>query len=362
MIFGNNLFSIEELNHAEKAALEWLKIAHYKTGEIGFAHHKNLYYPSFLAWHKNYPETSGYIIENFLFYNNTKDNEQVRIARNTVEWLCNNHNGQGSFYRSTKKNELSSFNTAQILFGFWNAYLYFKDEKYIENYKLSNQFLLKQILPDGKWSTGLYVENYFPAYYTRAIWPMLLNIDSLSSDDILKIESSINYLFKLKNLKFFNDSGFFKEGNSLSHTVAYTLEGFYESAKILQRQDILDHVLKCMEYICDDTEEKKYLAGEFSNQLKQTASFQCMTGNFQIASLLLKIHNQNYNLRFFKIAEHLLAEGLKTQFKSNSKETNGGFPASLPIYGKYFPFKMVNWTNKFFLDACYQYKLSFKIN
>lgn len=103
MIFGNNLFSIEELNHAEKAALEWLKIAHYKTGEIGFAHHKNLYYPSFLAWHKNYPETSGYIIENFLFYNNTKDNEQVRIARNTVEWLCNNHNGQGSFYRSTKK-------------------------------------------------------------------------------------------------------------------------------------------------------------------------------------------------------------------------------------------------------------------
>lgn len=85
---------------------------------------------------------------------------------------------------------------------------------------------------------------------------MLLNIDSLSSDDILKIESSINYLFKLKNLKFFNDSGFFKEGNSLSHTVAYTLEGFYESAKILHRQDILDHVLKCMEYICDDIEEK----------------------------------------------------------------------------------------------------------
>ncbi len=42
--------------------------------------------------------------------------------------------------------------------------------------------------------------------------------------------------------------------------------------------------------------------------------------NFQIASLLLKIHNQNYNLRFFKIAEHLLSEGLKTQFKSNSKE------------------------------------------
>lgn len=341
---------------AEDLAKSWLIHAFNKCHETGFSHSRWMFLPSIIAWNKPYPETSGYIIENFLDFNFKNEHIDGTIGIKTGNALLNNQSHEGYFYSGVNRIKPSVFNTAQILFGLMQCYQKTKEEKFLTGYNLARNWLIKMMVNNGIWQHGLYVDSFLPSYYARALWPMLL-IPS-NNNDAIKLEKSLDHFWKNKTSNYsFIHSGFQPNDNFyLTHTIAYTIEGFMECALLMKRQDILEYCLQSLEVLAQIIEHENGLAGKYNAEWQSSHSFKCVTGQAQFCSIYAKAFQINQNGVFKKTALFLFEELMSWQIKSKNIELNGAFPASLPIYGSYFPFRYVNWTNKFFLDACYQIK------
>lgn len=334
----------------------WLIKCFEKANQCGFSHSRWLYLPSNMAWEKPYPETTGYLIENFIKFNYSNPNDLL-IAKKSIDWLLSIQSSDGWYYSGVETKKISAFNTAQILGGLKCYFDTIDPSNKIGNYiKISKNVLINQILPSGIWSKGLYVKNYFSSYYTRAIWQILkMELSELEKEKVLK---SLYTLFNYRdNDCYFKKASFHPSKNSLSHTMGYTLEGFWESSILLGDNLMNSIILEMLEKIAHEILIKGQLWSEISDKGLKQYSYRCITGEAQFTSLLYKAFNQS-NLTLYKSAADILMYNLiKIQNRSNNKDIDGSFPASKPIYSKYFPFRLVNWTSKFFLDACYQFKI-----
>lgn len=92
--------SEEAIRNAAFAARQWLRQAHYAAGGKGFAHSCWLFTPRWWRWHKPYPETSGYLIENFI---NNDSAEDDNIAKHTSDWLCDIQHPDGYFFLAPRE-------------------------------------------------------------------------------------------------------------------------------------------------------------------------------------------------------------------------------------------------------------------
>ncbi|MDQ3142603.1 MAG: hypothetical protein M3Q56_10200 [Bacteroidota bacterium] len=340
---------------AESAALSWLTYGFNKFHRTGFPHSRIWYLPSSISWRKPYPETTGYLIENFLDFNKDQIPDAEKIALQAGNWLCSIQSEKGYYYSGIKKEKISSFNTSQILFGLISCYENNHEDIFEQAASNAYNFLLNQLDGVGRWTQGLYVNNYFPAYYSRAIWPMLLYKKKWGHSG--QLEHSLNYLFDYRcDNYFFMNAGFYPGQNPLSHNLAYTLEGFAESSIILQRDDIFQFVMNSLETLGNQIIKKNYLAGSYDVNWNGNYTFNCVVGQAQFASLFVKAFIWTNNILFKTIAIKLFQELLPYQNTSPDPEYYGSFASSIPNYGKYFPFQTVNWTQKFFLDACYYIK------
>lgn len=340
-----------DIKAAENKALKWL-IKSYELGHnTGFLHSRRNFLPSAIAWRKAYPETSGYIIENLLKYNVNKELNTDQITIQVANWLITIQNDNGSYNSGISTNKESFFNTCQILFGLKDVYDYTNDLKYKNAYLKSLNWLETCIDSNGNCTKGLYIDQYFASYYSRAIWP-ILKIQGKNTSG--KFYKSLEILFTQKyRSDSFNNMGFYPNKNALTHTIAYTWEGFFESAKILDRSDIIEHCLQLADRVSFQIMKEKSLYAEYSENWIATKKYKCITGQAQFASLLCKSYLYKKKDIYFDAAVLLFKELLNYQNKSKNPEHEGAFPASIPNYASYFPFQYVNWTNKFFLDACY---------
>lgn len=340
---------------AEQLALAWLVQAHIKANFNGFSHSKRLWLPECVSWQKPYPETTGYLIENFLRFNNGGFLENSLIGLKSANWLCEIQSSAGYYFSGVNSKKPSSFNTSQIIFGLEEAFLFNGHSKYKEALTLSIEWLMGLIGTDGKWESGLYRSGYFASYYSRAIWP-LIRTEYLPGQREKAIKSLEFLWTNVNEFYSFNDWGFDKFQPALSHTIAYTIEGFLESAVVINREDIINYCLQSLEVFSNVIQDNGGLSARYDPNWKVCSHSKCVAGQAQVISLLAKAFQISSNSVYKKTALKLFEEMLSWQIKSNKKSFNGAFPASLPIYGEYFPFRYVNWSNKFFLDACYQIK------
>ncbi|MEP7196634.1 MAG: hypothetical protein ABI851_08945 [Saprospiraceae bacterium] len=347
-----NLFNSVEI--AERNALLWLVESHKRSCEKGFAHSRINFLPSKIAWRKAYPETSGYLIENFLKFNTGIIKEDQEIGLKTANWLTNIQSKDGFYYSGVENKIPSTFNTAQIIFGLLEAYQFTKNTVYFFALEKAKKWLLDSISDEGVVIRGLYKPNYFASYYTRALWPLLLISDDREKKFIGK---AVNSLWKNKNkYKSFDRLGFNESDYCLTHTIAYAIEGFIECSILVCNKEMLDECDEILEYIADMIINTKRLDGIYNSRWETISTMKCLTGQAQFASLFAKAHLRTRSAKFEKVSVDLLKELVSWQIKSNNSEHHGAFPASLPTYSRYFPFQYINWTNKFFLDACYQAK------
>ncbi|HQX43118.1 MAG: hypothetical protein KA251_00095 [Saprospiraceae bacterium] len=340
---------------AEQLALGWLKQAHIKANYNGFCHSKKLWLPESISWEKPYPETTGYLIENFLRFNNGGSVENSSIGLRAADWLCEIQASEGYFFSGVKFITPSAFNTSQVLFGLMEAHNIEGVHSYKKALDLAIRWLLGQIGLDGKWESGLYRSGYFASYYSRAIWPLLCI--EYFPEQREKATESLDLLWENTNNYYsFKDWGFNPSKPGLSHTIAYTIEGFIESGVVLNRQEMINYCLNSLEVLCKVIKKDGRLAAKYNTRWQACSFSKCVTGQAQIISLLAKAFQISPNSIYKSTALTLMEEMINWQIKLINKSHNGAFPASMPIYGAYFPFRYVNWTNKFFLDACYQIK------
>ena len=341
------------IKKAEKAALLWLFQCHKNAEEKGFAHSRMNFLPEFCAWRKPYPETTGYIIENFLSFNKTVLPNSERIALRSADWLISIQSEEGFFYSGLNNKRPSFFNTAQIIFGLNQAYVYTGHHKYLSAINKAKYWLLSCLKEDGLCNSGLYMESFYATYYTRAIWPLLLVCDEDEK------QKPIKSLYLLWNNKLENDCfqnlGFGPGQNFLSHTLLYALEGFWESSLLIKDELITNKIFNIVEMLSSKILSEKSLFGMYNQNWKAVAKMKCLTGQAQMVSLLFKLLKHQDHETLKDAAFFLLEEMLNWQRISDRPSIHGSFPASLPVWSHYFPFQSVNWTNKFFLDAVYHY-------
>jgi hypothetical protein len=354
---------LHDIESSEKAAMQWL-INAYSHGQGGFPHSRWMFLPAMFAWNKEYAETTGYLLENLLEYNTGIIPGLREVALSAGDWLLRIQSKEGYYHSGTRFVKPSAFNTAQVLFGLDKLYKHTKDEKYIPAIAKAYEWMLLAIGIDGKMHKGLYVDDYYPAYYARAIWPMILidqkYYNSVNQEKILR---SMELLFSYKNAQgFFDHSSFYPGKVSSLHTVAYTLEGFYESSKLCDHYQMRKYILEILDRFCQIIQTHKKSPGYIHNDFKPDFSFVCVSGQAQVCALLLKAYNDHGKTEYRKAARILFLQLLDWQIKSSSIEHNGAFPSSIPVWRHYFPFRYTNWTVKFFLDGCSLLKKTYQEN
>lgn len=353
---------MEEINHAdllraEQRSMEWLIYAFSRSKDGGCPHSRNIFLPDAWAWKPSYAETTGYLIENLLQFNPIFPEVQARIAHEAGNWLLNQQHSDGYYFSGLERTTPSVFNTAQILTGLDVLYRYSGDERYRISLQRACTWMFNNIDRDGSWSQGLYVHGFYSAYYARALWPLqYIDIHYCESSHASIMDKTLGMLMELAFPELTRSSGFFPGKSVYSHSLAYALEGFFELSLISGNDELMRLVLQNIYPINERVLAYHKLPGCYDPSGKPDDSFSCTTGQAQMVSLLLKMSHGFPGQAFEESAMLLLNQLMSWQIRSGLRGFSGGFTASKPFWGPYFPGRMVNWTNKFFLDACYQYK------
>ena len=152
----------------------------------------------------------------------------------------------------------------------------------------------------------------------------------------------------------FEQWGFEKDKSSFTHTIAYTLRGFLESARMMNNWCRYgEPAMEALEVLLRRAElNGGRLSGAYDMKWKGKREYSCLTGNVQIAICLLVLEEQAPDLRLVNGAAKLVDYVCSCQRTNIPKSgLRGGIAGSKPIWGKYMMMRYPNWVAKYHADA-----------
>jgi hypothetical protein len=328
----------------KKAALDWVCRSIAATGGNGSAHSYALH----RGWAKAYPETTGYLIETLLDHADT-DHRLHALAIQCADWLESQQMPSGAFPGLLAGSaQPSVFNTGQILFGLLRC------GKVVAATRAAAWLLAAQE-QDGAWLKAAYRPGFEPSYYTRVVWPLLC-YDAQFPDRLPNLREKMHLALRRYATRFLEnhavqDWGFERGKPAFTHTIAYTLEGFWMSAQLLQDAEIAQKTIESTRKIIQIRQKAGKTAGRFDFSWKGDYGFSCPTGNAQLSLLCHSIWEETQDALFALAAIDFLEEVLPAQYLGAFKPIHGAIPGSMPVWGAYTPLRYPNWAAKFFLDA-----------
>lgn len=350
----------DEFDNRTRMALSWLmRSFDICAGGGSSAYFTELWKP--FGWAPSYPETTGYIIDTL--YNYQKHHPELPLAnyaQKNAEWLCDLQLPEGAMPGGFGDTEGPSvFNTGQILIGLIRTYEETKLTHYLDIIDKAVSWLVENQDSEGNWHIGAYIPDYNPSYYSRVIWPILwanqyLNEPTIEAKMIHALHCYKERVTKKKSVK---DWSFRTGQKAFTHTIAYTIRGFYESAILLDDEEIMQVSLKLAEKVMRLREIRGKLAGWYDENWNGDFWFTCLTGNCQLSIIFSKIFLQTGDIRFFNTALKLFEDVLPHQNMDNNLNKRGAIPGSAPFWGRYLTLRYPNWATKFFLDA-YEYLMN----
>ena len=264
----------------------------------------------------------------------------------------------GLYFGSTAARYPAAFNTGQVILGWCRAYQETGDERYLDAAIRAGAWLAKVQAPDGSWRLHSPVgEATVHAYDVRTAWS-LLEIDSVAGKPIFREAALLNLEWTLNQQRengwFYNNAFFVSNKWTLpfTHNIAYVMEGFFESWRLLGDERYLKAVKKTAERLLRLFEQYGFMPGEFDESWSFNRTYSCLTGDAQIADVWLRLFEQTGETRYLAAAVHLNEYVKRTQDLSTLHPgIRGGVKGSQPITGRYTPFTYVNWAAKFFADS-----------
>jgi len=335
--------------------LNWLLASERKSG--GSAAHAT----PFLGWSRAYPETTGYIIPSLLdLGDRLHDARAEPAARRFGHWLLSIQDDEGywrgGLYPYSSSSSSSVFNTGQILFGLARLAARDPSGPWIDAAQRGSDWLIGGLDSCGIWTGGHY-RGHQPAYYTHVAWPML-EYAAVAGDDKAAMAAGLvldGVLDRCLANGAIEGWGFDTEKPSFTHTIAYTLQGLLESAKITGHARWRQATLAPMERLRRAGElSGGRLPGSFDLDFRPDKSFECPTGSAQIALCCLRLYEQDGDLRWLNLACKLADRLGGVQTRGISEAQRGAIPGSVPFWGPYMRFRSPNWAAKFTADAMLQ--------
>lgn len=341
------------------SALAWIVNAQQSQTDGGVS----AYYTLFKGWGDSFIETTGYIIGSLLkaetFYPNLG---LLKRAERMADFLLAMQLKNGGFknypIESSKNDKPIIFNTAQDIIGLCDIYHRTKKEKYLSSAIKAGDYLLSQQNEDGSW---LYQGQPF-SYHSRAALA-LAKVWYFTRNKKYKIAAEMNLEWTLAqqnpNLSFkHNELYEFPSEFPITHTIAYTLEGLMFAALIFNDQKKLHQVVRSIDKLKTLVDQHGNIPALFDANWQAQSSYQCLTGNAQIADLFFHLHSLTNKTEYLQLGLKINRRLKELQpISSLDPGIEGGIAGSYPIMGDilkgtgYCRGAILNWSTKFFIDA-----------
>lgn len=346
--------SLKPIDAHIKSAIDWLCAAQDATTDGGVA----LRYSLLRGWDASYPETTGYIIPLFFDYARLTGNKEFsQRAVRMADWELSIQLEDGSFRGGAIGSGFDSFvfDTGQILFGLVSAHKATGDNKYLDGAVKAGKWLTSVQDREGMWK--LYSFYSIPhVYYTRVALA-LIELGLHTKDDTY-VEAAIRNidwaLTRQKDNGWFDQTGFTAEAHRVpyTHTIAYTMEGILESGILLARNDYIEAIARSADSLCRAiSRDKGFCYAKYDENWNAASKFSCLTGNAQIAYILLRLYSIYSKVEYRDTAITLNKSLCEGQVTVGQSAISGAIAGSYPIWGDYQKFAFPNWAAKFFVDS-----------
>ncbi len=343
-------------------AAEWLVRSIEACGGQGSAVYYSRWFRPRRGWAPAYPETTGYIIPTLLDYSVYANRpELVELAIRQADWICGLQFDDGALPGGNIENwrrfGKSIFNTGQMLIGLIAAYDQTHRSSYLDVALRAAHWLTRTVDSQaGVWTSFAYRAGFSPAYYTRVAWPMLEV--SVRTGDLDVRRAATRVLATIAGWQQPNgavrDWGFAAKVPAFTHTIAYTIRGFVESARLLgdEGRPLFDVARKAAEALLRRMELRGRLAGAYDESLRGVHWYTCLTGNCQMALVWMRIGDALSDDRYLSAAVKVVEYVLRRQrVRSLDPNLRGAVGGSSPLWGRYVTMRYPNWAAKFLLDA-----------
>ena len=317
------------------------------------------HYSPLLGWSNPYPETTGYLIPTLLKLADHLGEERYRDSAVCLgEWLLGIQNSDGSWHgglHPAKKAGGSVFNTGQILKGMAALHRDSGQQRWIDAGARGARWLADGVGDDGLWPSGDYQSSKTPSYYTHVAWPML-EMWALTDDADVRAAAERfldTVLGRILSNGVVSHWGFKDKGPAFTHTIAYTIRGLQESARLVGDYDRYGAPVEpALEVLYRKTGlSNGRLAGSFDEDWQPTGKYVCLTGNAQLAICLLIMEEHRRDLRLVDAAAKLVDFVVKVQRSGPLAGVRGAVAGSWPLWGKYMFMRYPNWAAKYFCDS-----------
>jgi len=344
---------LQSLDSHVQTAMDWLCLAQDSQPNGGVS----LRYSLLKGWDASYPETTGYIIPTFFHYAVlTQRDEYFLRAIRMADWELSIQSQDGSFNGGPLGSGYDSFvfDTGQIIFGLIAAHKTTRKDQYINAATKAGKWLIRAQDGDGAWRKCTF-HSIPHTYYTRVAWA-LAELGAYVGDDTYSKAASQNIdwaLAKQRNNGWFDCAGFTERAHSApyTHTIAYTIRGILETALLLNKKACLDAVKRSADALTSAICTNGSYFDAYNSDWRPTSSVSCLTGNAQIAIILLRLYKITGVVEYFKTAQKAIRFLCQHQRLNGPPQTLGAIAGSYPIWGRYQRFAFPNWATKFFVDA-----------
>lgn len=338
------------INEHIVSCLSWLKESFSINNNLGSC----MYQSISGRWSGPYPETTGYILPTLLNASkHLKDKELFNLAVSQVEYFSKLQQPSGAFLSKPQSGDIFFFDVSQITLGLVLLAKHMKSDRCDEMILKSYNWMIQQINDSGAIVKHNYHKDYSPSYYSRSVWSLLETERYLSIPySNITYKAYENILTLWKNNYSFDKCSFHGKPRALTHNIAYSLRGLWESSQLLNDEVVQHKLFDAILFINQNLLLKEgKLYGAYDSSWQADKSFICSAGNAQVAVLFLKVAGNSRPVKPLGSIP-LLISPLMRSHRFYEKWTGiKAVPASIPIWGKYQRFRFTNWTQKFYLDA-----------
>ena len=332
------------------AAADWLKRAQAATPDDGVSYG----YSIRGGWRPSYRETSGYIAVTFFdLAKQRQDSESGALARTVSNWLCEVQEPDGSIANPEYRPHAGIvFDTGQVLLGYVRAHRETQDARFHDAAVRAASWLAGRMDPDGAWRRNTHLETPH-AYNTRVAWSML-EYHQIAPDPAVESAARRNLDWALEQERdgYFRSCAFTPGVAPFTHTIAYAIRGFLESARLLRDARYEETAVRAANAMLEHVREDGWIPGQIDEDGSSAARYSCLTGNCQLAIIWLKLYQSTGSARYLDAAKRTLGFVMEHQDLTTSNPAlHGAIKGSHPIWGTYAPLSYPNWAAKFFIDA-----------
>jgi folate-dependent phosphoribosylglycinamide formyltransferase PurN len=340
------------------AATNWLKRAQDATRDGGFVGRYNLR----TGWSSSYPETTGYIIPTLLkLADELQQEEFIARAQRAVDFLLSVQLPNGAFPGSEiaeNSTKPSPFNTAQIMHGLQSWVERTHDERCRTALQRAGSWLCGIQDPSGAWRKFSYLD--LETTYSAHLTCWLAEAGAFLGDDRMLAASSRHLAWLLQHYDsehaWFDLCGFSKEDHearrAVTHTIAYTLWGVLRTSEVLGSAEGKAAAESSAYAALRRLELSRRLPGVLDYRWRPMSSYDCLTGNAQMALIWLHMYEYCGDPRLLSVALKAIDIVKAAQImESDDPGVAGAIAGSQPLWGEYIQHTFPNWAAKYFIDA-----------